>query len=81
MRKSAMVTGLAVGCFWLFMLPVWAPEDGRESTEGDERRVLRGGSWNDYRTGVRAASRYGNYPDSGSSRVGLRVVRVGSPGS
>lgn len=53
--------------------------DGRESLEGQESRMLRGGSFYDYRRVVRCAYR-GNYrPGGRDGDVGFRVM-VWSPG-
>jgi formylglycine-generating enzyme required for sulfatase activity len=46
----------------------------RESFEGDAPRVLRGGSWYNYRDFVRAACRYRDGPDYGFNDIGFRVV-------
>jgi uncharacterized protein (TIGR02996 family) len=40
------------------------------------RRVIRGGSWQDYGQGCRAAFRYGSAPSVGYSILGFRVVAV-----
>jgi formylglycine-generating enzyme required for sulfatase activity len=44
------------------------------SAGSDEGRVVRGGGFNDYRYGVRCASRYGFYPRRGNYHGGFRVV-------
>jgi len=38
------------------------------------RRVLRGGSWYDYASGLRSANRHGDEPGFRSSFIGFRVV-------
>ena len=45
-----------------------------ESLDGDAPRVLRGGSWNDNRNGVRGAFRDGGDPDGRNFYLGFRVV-------
>jgi formylglycine-generating enzyme required for sulfatase activity len=54
------------------------PDDGREDLEGDETRILRGGSWyNDAPAGVcRCGYRRGAYPGDGGSDRGFRCVRT-----
>jgi formylglycine-generating enzyme required for sulfatase activity len=54
--------------------------DGRESLQGDDRRVLRGGSFDDLRGDVRCAYRSRAHPGSRFVLIGFRVVWV-SPGS
>ena len=39
-----------------------------------DRRVLRGGSWNHDVNHVRAANRYGNYPDGRDVGYGVRCL-------
>jgi formylglycine-generating enzyme required for sulfatase activity/predicted MPP superfamily phosphohydrolase len=54
----------------------------RESLEGEDPRVLRGGSWGSNRTGVRCAFRDWLYPGYRLMYYGFRVVGAsGSPGS
>jgi formylglycine-generating enzyme required for sulfatase activity len=55
-----------------------APSDGSAWLSGGEQkhRVLRGGSWSNYDTGLRSAFRGGNTPDSRDDGVGFRVVAV-----
>ncbi len=48
-----------------------------DNAEGDERRVLRGGSFNYYEFNVRCAYRFFYYPDSRFNNVGFRVVSPG----
>ena len=55
-------------------------DDGRELTEGDEGRVVRGGSFNDSPWYVRCACRFSGRPDVRYGGLGFRVVVV-SPGS
>ena len=53
-------------------------KDGRENLEGGDARVLRGGSFDDYRRSVRCASRYaGINPDNRGYFVGFRVLSPG----
>jgi formylglycine-generating enzyme required for sulfatase activity len=56
------------------------PEDGRESLEGDDPRVLRGGAFDDNPRDLRCAFRDRNYPDGRGSLIGFRVV-VSPPAS
>jgi formylglycine-generating enzyme required for sulfatase activity len=50
-------------------------QDGREHPiSGDGRRVLRGGSWVDYRGDARAAARRGYSPNDRHYSVGLRLL-------
>jgi formylglycine-generating enzyme required for sulfatase activity len=56
------------------------PEDGCESLEGDEPRVLRGGAFRNSPRLVRCAVRFNNDPDDWSISIGLRVV-VSPPAS
>ena len=58
--------------------PYW-PDDGREVLEGGGRRVLRGGSWDDYQRLARCAVRDGSDPGGRGDDVGFRVAA--SPGS
>jgi formylglycine-generating enzyme required for sulfatase activity len=48
-------------------------EDGRENISSVNRRVLRGGSWNDDRNDARAVDRYGYGPGSRVNDSGFRV--------
>ncbi len=50
----------------------------REGLEGNVPRVLRGGSWGDYRSFARCACRYFNLPYDRDFDVGFRVVLVGA---
>jgi formylglycine-generating enzyme required for sulfatase activity len=50
------------------------PEDGRESLEGPDLRVVRGGSWDLDRRGGRCAFRDGARPDDFGYDLGVRVV-------
>jgi formylglycine-generating enzyme required for sulfatase activity len=54
-------------------------DDGRESLEGDDSRVLRGGAWDFSCRLARCAFRSGNLPVVRSVNIGFRVVV--SPGS
>jgi formylglycine-generating enzyme required for sulfatase activity len=42
--------------------------------EGDDRRVLRGGSWSDLQYVARCAYRYGDLPSYGLNDLGFRLV-------
>ena len=53
-----------------------APDD--VDVKGDALRVLRGGSWFNYRDGARTTSRFRSAPDFRSYDIGFRVVRSGS---
>ncbi len=53
--------------------PYWA-DDGREGLEAEGRRVLRGGSWYDYRRNARCACRGWNIPVAFNGYDGFRVV-------
>lgn len=46
------------------------------NANSDSRRVLRGGSWNCSRVGVRAASRGSYFPDSRNYGVGFRLASL-----
>jgi formylglycine-generating enzyme required for sulfatase activity len=51
--------------------------DGRENPDdGEVRRVVRGGSWFNYRRSARCASRYGYVPDFRDDDLGFRVLCV-----
>jgi formylglycine-generating enzyme required for sulfatase activity len=50
------------------------PDDGRENLDSNDRRVLRGGSWRDYRRNARCACRRGSDPDLRLVNFGFRVV-------
>ncbi len=57
-------------------------DDGREDAESEERRVVRGGSWNSDQRYARCASRNRSIPDYWLDRLGFRVVvSLGSPAS
>lgn len=51
-------------------------DDGREETEGNDPRVLRGGSWNDGIGWCRCSCRIWNYPGNGAPNRGFRCVRT-----
>jgi formylglycine-generating enzyme required for sulfatase activity len=54
----------------------YRPDDGRENLEAgdDVRRVLRGGSWDDFRRSARCAFRNWNLPGSWYNNIGFRVI-------
>ena len=54
-------------------------DDGRENLEGEERRVVRGGSWYDVHDNARCAYRYGSNPGFRYRDFGFRVVLRPSP--
>jgi formylglycine-generating enzyme required for sulfatase activity len=57
-----------------------APTDGNPNTSGAcTTRVVRGGSWNDYPTSVRAAYRGSYEPVSRGSGIGFRLARTITP--
>ncbi|WP_199246143.1 formylglycine-generating enzyme family protein [[Phormidium] sp. ETS-05] len=71
------------GQVWEWCQDVWhpnyhhAPADGTAwETEGEARRVLRGGSWYHFSASCRSASRDGNDAGDGSWLHGFRVVAV-----
>ena len=52
-----------------------APDDGSAWLTGDcGRRVIRGGSWSTFSTGMRASFRYSFPADDRRPNVGLRLV-------
>jgi len=52
------------------------PRDGAARTSGDcNRRVVRGGSWNDEPKNLRSAARYGEVPTQRQAEIGFRVAR------
>ncbi|MBF0463433.1 MAG: formylglycine-generating enzyme family protein [Magnetococcales bacterium] len=51
--------------------------DPKGPAEGSAR-VVRGGSWNDVETGIRAAYRFRLLPDSQYSNVGFRLLMTGA---
>jgi len=56
------------------------PRDGSPRTSGDcNRRVVRGGSWNDEPKNLRSAARYGEIPADRRAEVGFRVARELAP--
>jgi formylglycine-generating enzyme len=52
-----------------------APADGRAWQGGGAKHMLRGGSWNNSPSDVRAAIRYGNKPEIRFSSFGFRLAR------
>ena len=53
-----------------------APKDSQTRTAGDcKYRVLRGGAWYNYASGLRAASRHLDAPATHKSGIGFRVAR------
>lgn len=54
-------------------------DDGREDTESDARRTLRGGSWGNFGLDVRCAARDGGFPVGSYGYSGFRVI-FSSPG-
>ena len=58
-----------------------APDDGGAWTTGGDcsRRVLRGGSWNNNPSYLRAANRYRNTTGNRYSLIGFRVARTLTP--
>jgi formylglycine-generating enzyme len=57
-----------------------APTDGNPNTSGAcTTRVVRGGSWNDYPTSVRAAYRGSYEPVGRGSGIGFRLARTITP--
>ena len=56
---------------------VGLPRDGTSRTSGDcDRRVVRGGSWNDEPKDLRSAKRYGDVPTQRQAEIGFRVARA-----
>jgi formylglycine-generating enzyme required for sulfatase activity len=53
-------------------------DDGREDPSTSGLRVLRGGSWSDFRWNARCASRADDLPDDFYYSVGFRVIFPGS---
>jgi formylglycine-generating enzyme required for sulfatase activity len=71
------------GSVWEWTEDCWnksysgAPNDGSAWTEGDcSRRVLRGGSWANYPSDLRAANREWNLPSNRYSSIGFRLART-----
>ena len=84
-RKQANAYGLydMHGNVWEWVEDCWngnyagAPADGRAWTSGDcGRRVVRGGSWNDFPALLRAAIRSGYTSSYRSDNDGFRVART-----
>jgi formylglycine-generating enzyme required for sulfatase activity len=73
-----------LGNVWEWVEDCWhgsyssAPDDGSAWTTGGNcgGRVLRGGSWSVNPRGLRAANRYGNYPDDPNYNDGFRIART-----
>lgn len=70
------------GNVWEWMSSLYLPYDSTEEREADTgnrtdvRRVLRGGSWDDYDSVfLRAGVRYRYFPDGGSGSFGFRCAR------
>jgi len=53
-----------------------APTDGSAWQGDDAKRVLRGGSWNNSPSNIRAAIRYASKPDVRFSSFGFRLARL-----
>jgi formylglycine-generating enzyme required for sulfatase activity len=75
-----------LGNVWEWVQDCWhdryqgAPTDGSAwESGGCDRRVLRGGSWNDEPRVVRAAVRYGDQPGFRNINNGFRLARTLSP--
>jgi hypothetical protein len=49
---------------------------GRVRAESGERRVLRGGSWNNNGRNARSAQRNNNTPDKRNNNTGFRLARA-----
>ncbi|OAI13511.1 hypothetical protein A1355_13475 [Methylomonas koyamae] len=71
------------GNVWEWVQDCWhdnyngAPGDGRAWEQGAcERRALRGGSWNNFPSLLRSASRYGFRPVAAISFTGFRLART-----
>ncbi len=71
------------GNVWEWVEDCWngsyagAPTDGSAWTTGDcNRRVLRGGSWNDFPPFLRSANRSWNLPESRYYYLGFRLART-----
>ncbi len=58
----------------------WREDDGRNKESGDERRVVRGGSWSDRPEQARSSSRISYPPWRGVYNVGFRVIVEGVSG-
>ena len=74
------------GNVWEWVEDCWnesyagAPSDGGAWLRGDcAKRVLRGGSWNDYRWNLRAADRSSSSAGEGNDIIGFRVARTLTP--
>ena len=60
----------------LFRAYPYDPLDGREAAAAVGRRAVRGGGWNGYGVGLRAARRAGNDPSTRSNVIGFRCART-----
>ena len=58
----------------LYMPYPYEPSDGREDLKAQGHRVVRGGSFDDLETGLRAADRCDDFPSYQYNCVGFRVV-------
>ena len=52
----------------------YAPGDGRETLDGPDLRLLRGGSWNDANRLARCAARLGSLPSYFFNYIGFRLL-------
>ncbi len=53
----------------------YRPDDGRESIEGDELRIMRGGSYRDFVFRLRSSNRDRYMPDKFAPHIGFRCVK------
>ena len=63
----------------LDMVYPYQADDGREDETATARRVVRGGSWSDFPSYVRAAYRFRGTPVFRDDNLGFRVVLVVAP--
>ena len=63
-------------CRWVapFVCDPYCDRDGRNRVDGDENRVVRGGSWRDRPAQATSAVRQSYRPYQGVFNVGFRVV-------
>jgi formylglycine-generating enzyme required for sulfatase activity len=56
-------------------------QSGPENVETTEQRVVKGGSWADYKYAAMSGSRMGHGQNQSGSRIGFRVamIKMGSP--